>query len=351
MNASARHWLSRRIKVLCVATFLIGSLLPPYVPKEALAQEEDGTDDQSQFLLVEEGFLMKTSSLTDQSARRAYGEGLIHTVEPGESIESIAQKYGLKPDTVRWANVFAPGLSLQPGTQLIILPTDGVLHTVARGQTLLAIAELYDRPLEEIIRQNQIQGGVIIAGQEIIIPGGRPILQRPSDVAVAPGPGAPKPTTPTVKPTTPTGPKPTPAAPAKEPTGAVAEATIGIFQNPCNDCSITQYYRPGHYALDIQTKGAVRPIFAAEGGTVIRAATGWNGGYGNVIEIDHGNGVVTLYAHNEALYVSEGDTVTRGQEIAKMGNTGRVYGKTGIHTHFEVRVNGVKKNPLLYLDF
>lgn len=354
MTSPVRHWLSRRIKVLCVATFLIGSLLPPYVPKEALARQNEGETDPSQFLLVEEGFLMKTSSLTDQSARRAYGEGLIHTVESGESIESIAEKYGLEPDTVRWANTFEPGLTLRPGTQLIILPTDGVLHTVARGQTLLAIAELYDRPLEDIIRQNQIQGGVIIAGQEIIIPGGRPILQRPSDVAVAPGPDAPTPTAPTVvQPTAPkpAQPKPTAAAPTKAPTGAVAEASVGIFQNPCNNCSITQYYHPGHYALDIQTKGSVRPIFAAEAGTVIRAATGWNGGYGNVIEIDHGNGVVTLYAHNESLFVAEGDSVTRGQEIAKMGNTGRVYGKTGIHTHFEVRVNGVKKNPLLYVDF
>ena len=71
---------------------------------------------------------------------------------------------------------------------------------------------------------------------------------------------------------------------------------------------------------------------------------------GTVIEIDHGDGVVTLYGHNEVLYVKKGDTVTRGQEISKMGNTGRVYGATGIHVHFEVRVNGVKKNPLLYLD-
>jgi murein DD-endopeptidase MepM/ murein hydrolase activator NlpD len=345
MTSPVRHWLMRRIRILCVGVFVIGTLVPPYVPKEASARQNGGDEDPSQFLLVEEGFLMKTSSLTDQTARRAYGEGLLHTVEAGESIDSIAEKYHVSPDTVRWANTFPPGLGLQPGQQLIILPVDGVLHTVARGQTLLAIAELYDRPLEEIIRQNQIQGGVIIAGQELIIPGGHPILQRPTDIAVSPG-TTPKPgTPPKPKPTTPTT-----TPPPKAPTGAVAAESAGIFQTPCNNCSITQYYHPGHYALDIQTKGDKRPIFAAEAGTVIRAEVGWNGGYGNVIEIDHGNGVVTLYGHNEALYVKAGDTVTRGQEIAKMGNTGRVYGATGIHTHFEVRVNGVKKNPLLYLD-
>ncbi len=350
MITTIRHWLLRRIRVLCVLVFFIGSLLPPYVPREALAQQMDGGEaDTSQLLLVEEGFLMKTSSLTDQSARRAYGEGLIHTVEPGESIDSIAAKYHLKPDTVRWANTFAPGLAIKPGTQLIILPVDGVLHTVARNQTLLSISELYDVQLEQIIRQNKIQGGIIIANQELIIPGGRPILQRPGDefAGVTPGPAG--------TPTKPTPAKPTtaqivPQTPSKPPTGAVAQVTAGIFQTPCNNCTITQYYHPGHYALDIQTKGADRPIFAAEAGTVIRAETGWNGGYGNVIEIEHSGGVVTLYGHNEALYVKKGDAVVRGQEIAKMGNTGRVYGATGIHTHFEVRVNGVKKNPLLYLD-
>lgn len=347
MTQSVRRWLSIRIRILCVAVFVVGSLLPPYVPKEALARTVEGESDPSQFLLVEEGFLMKTSSLTDQSARRAYGEGLLHTVESGESIDSIAATYRVKPDTIRWANNFVPGQGLQPGVQLLILPVDGVLHQVARGQTLLAISELYDVPLDQIIRQNHIQGGFIIAGQELIIPAGKPILQKPTEIAVQPPPVVPG-----AAPPKPAQPKPTaPAAttPAKSPTGAVAAVTAGIFQTPCNNCAITQYYRPGHYAIDIQTKGG-GPIFAAEAGTVIRAVTGWNGGYGNVIEVDHGNGVVTLYAHNKELYVKEGDTVSRGQEIAWMGNTGRVYGATGIHSHFEVRVNGVKKNPMLYLD-
>jgi murein DD-endopeptidase MepM/ murein hydrolase activator NlpD len=68
-----------------------------------------------------------------------------------------------------------------------------------------------------------------------------------------------------------------------------------------------------------------------------------------VVEIDHGNGLITLYGHNKELYVQKGDTVTRGQAISFMGNTGRVHGPTGIHLHFEVHVNGVKKNPMIYL--
>ncbi len=356
VTTSVRHWLSLRIRIICSVIFIVGSVLPPYVPKEAFADTTNPAfdSDVSQFLLVEEGFLMKTSSLTEQGARRAYGKGLVHTVEAGESVDSIAAKYAIKPDTVRWVNKIQPGSKLQPGQQLIILPVDGVLHTVARGQTLLEISELYDVSVEEIIRQNNIRGGFIIAGQELIVPGGRPVLIKPTEIVGQPPvlprlPGQPAPTTPTPTPTTPKPTTPTVITPPKIPTGAVAAVSAGIFQTPCNNCNITQYYRAGHYAIDIQTKGG-GPIFAAEAGTVIRAELGWNGGYGNVIEVDHGNGVVTLYAHNKELYVKEGDTVSRGQEISWMGNTGRVYGATGIHIHFEVHVNGVKKNPLLYLD-
>lgn len=333
-----RNWLSLRIRLVCITVFIIGTLLPPYIPKEALAQTEDGDipGEVPQFLLVEDGFLMKSSSLTQQGSRRAYAEGLIHVVRDGESIAQIADKYSIKPETVRWANKLEAGAGLKAGQQLIILPVDGVLHTVTRGQTLTRIAELYDIPPADIARQNNVQGGFILAGQELIIPGAKPIVAVSPVIAVQPKPNQTQP-----------GQKPQPPSPGK-PTGATATPTAGVLQMPCNSCSYTQYFHPGHYAVDIQQKGG-GTIFAAEAGTVIRADTGWNGGYGNVIEIDHGNGLITLYAHNKELYVKVGDEVKRGSEIAFMGNTGRVYGVTGIHVHFEVRVNGVKKNPILYL--
>lgn len=334
-----RHWLSIRIRIACVTVFIIGTLLPPYIPKDALASgAEDLPIDAPQFLLVEDGFLMKSSSLTQQGSRRAYAEGLIHVVADGESVERIADRYGIKADTVRWANKLEAGTTIRPGDQLIVLPVDGVLHNVTRGQTLSRIAELYEIPSQEIASQNNIQGGFILAGQELIIPGARPIVAAPTQVAVQPpAPGQ-----------TPTAPARTPPASSGSPTGAAATPTAGVLQMPCNSCTYTQYFHPSHYAVDIQQRGG-GPIFAAEAGNVIRADTGWNGGYGNVIEVDHGNGLITLYAHNKELHVQVGDTVSRGQEIAWMGNTGRVYGKTGIHVHFEVRVNGVKKNPILYL--
>lgn len=330
------HWLSIRVRLLCVAAFFIGSILPPYTPREALAQDVDfDAPGTPQFLLVEDGFIMKSSSLTKQGSRLAYSRGIVHTVTAGDTLPKVAQRYGLSQETVQWANNLQG--PLQPGQELLILPVDSVLHTVSKGQNLTRIAELYSIGVDQISQQNGLDGSYIVAGQQLIIPGGKPIIQKPAAVAGTPTPATPG---------TPTTPTKTPVA---KPQDVPVVPTAGTFQMPCNNCAYTQFYHPGHEAVDIQTKGG-GPIFAAEEGTVIRADTGWNGGYGNVIEIDHGNGLVTLYGHNKELYVKVGDVVKRGDMIAWMGRTGRVYGATGIHVHFEVRVNGVKRNPKLYLQ-
>jgi murein DD-endopeptidase MepM/ murein hydrolase activator NlpD len=94
-----------------------------------------------------------------------------------------------------------------------------------------------------------------------------------------------------------------------------------------------------HTGLDISCPTGT-PIVASNGGTIIMA--GWNNSYGNVVMIDHGGKIVTLYAHNSSLLVSEGDVVAQGQTIAYAGSTGN---STGPHCHFEVRVNGEYQNP------
>ena len=98
-----------------------------------------------------------------------------------------------------------------------------------------------------------------------------------------------------------------------------------------------------HKGIDIAGRYGT-PIYAADGGTVTYA--GWMGGYGYLVQINHGNGYVTYYGHNSSLLVSVGQHVYKGQQIAKMGSTGN---STGNHCHFEVRYNGVAKNPLSFL--
>lgn len=100
-----------------------------------------------------------------------------------------------------------------------------------------------------------------------------------------------------------------------------------------------------HAGIDIGAAGGAN-IVAGDSGTVMLASSGYNGGYGNYVIINHGNGVTTRYAHCSNLYVSTGETVTKGQVIAAVGSTGA---STGNHCHFEVRINGESKNPMDYL--
>ena len=350
------RWLIQRVQLICVTILIVGSFLPPYVPKAALAPINNGLTSQ-QFLLVEDGFIKKTSPLTRQGARRAYAKGTIHIVKDGDSLERLSRWYPVSVETIQWANNLKPGDSIKPGDELLILPVDGVLHAVSRGQTLSRIAQLYDIEMRAIMEQNELGSEFIMAGQQLIIPGGKPIIEKRTQVATVdqrPGDTQQQPTVDSAQPTTQPKPTVTPAEVVQEKEQFTPTPTAGVLQKPCSSsCYYTQYYNSRHFAVDMQAKedGVLGgPIFAAEDGTVIRAEYGWNGGYGNVIEIDHGNGLVTLYGHNKELFVQEGDNVQRGQTISAMGNTGLVYGATGIHVHFEVRVNGVKKNPTLYLD-
>lgn len=98
-----------------------------------------------------------------------------------------------------------------------------------------------------------------------------------------------------------------------------------------------------HAGIDIGVDEGV-PVHAADGGTVVWS--GWMGGYGYAVVIDHGNGLSTLYGHNSELVVSEGEAVGKGQVIAYAGSTGN---STGPHVHFEVRVNGDPVDPMGYL--
>ena len=126
----------------------------------------------------------------------------------------------------------------------------------------------------------------------------------------------------------------------------------GTFRWPCSG-NITSrfgyrnlsysYASTNHKGIDIANRYGTA-IYAADGGTVTYA--GWMSGYGYLVKINHGNGYETLYGHNSSLVASVGQHVYKGQQIARMGSTGN---STGNHCHFEVRYNGVPRNPVNYL--
>ncbi len=125
----------------------------------------------------------------------------------------------------------------------------------------------------------------------------------------------------------------------------LAESSGFICPLPSRSFTVSAYYGDGrnHKGLDLAANKGTN-IFAVADGVV--TSSGWNGGYGYVVVIDHGNGKVTKYAHAFELLVEKGERVSAGQVIAKVGSTGN---STGNHLHFEVLENGVNKNPAPYL--
>ena len=244
-----------------------------------------------------------------------------YTVQSGDTVLGIAEKFGLQPETVQWANAdleVNPDL-IRPGDQLNILPVDGAIHTVAPGDTLSSIASRYKVAVEDILNykdNNLVDPATPLSvGQSLVIPGGtKTVIVH--EVFTYSGGGTP--------------------SNAKVGSGAFSWPTSG---------SINQRFWSGHRAIDIGAwTGA--PVKAADGGYVAIATGGWNAGYGNYVVIDHGNGFATLYAHLNSIYVKRGENVARGQQIGAVGNTGN---STGPHLHFEVRYQGVPRNPLSYL--
>lgn len=259
------------------------------------------------------------------------GEIITHVVQDGETLSSIAERYGLQVTTIIWENDINEKANLKPGQELRILPVDGIRHKVARGETIYTIAKKYgledeaeaqkivNYPFNEFLNDETFE---LATGQFIVIPDGIEVAAPVAQRQIAQGSR--------------TGATITPDA------GAVT--ATGSFVWPASG-RITQGYRFYHKALDIANRSA-GPILAADSGTVVVA--GWvdNSGYGNRVMVDHGNGMVTLYAHLSVVQVKVGQRVNRGDILGQMGSTGR---STGIHLHFEVRTGGVQQNPSNYL--
>lgn len=244
----------------------------------------------------------------------------VYTVQEGDTISSIATEFNLRSNTVLWSNGLESASPLHVGDHLTILPTDGVLHTVAAGDTVLALAGQYDASAADIIQHNGLgPAAELHIGQKLIIPGGAlspraapPILSRERLADAEPD-----------------TPPPPPAA----------DAGPGLAW-PTTTRHVAQYFRWGHTGIDLDNRSRP-PIYAAADGTV--EYTGWLGGYGNLVIVNHGGGLQTYYAHLNKMYVDEGQTVNKGEAIAQMGSTGR---STGSHLHFEVRQHGRPVNPL-----
>lgn len=261
-------------------------------------------------------------------------EALEYAVKPGDNISKIAHKYGLKVSSLLWANKLTSRETLQVGQDIIIPPVDGIYYDVQESDTLGELVKAHEADMTKVLAYNSFDGNQTIkVGQTVFIPGAQKLFVAPREAVVAAQP---------VRQTTTSQ---APSRPAS--TGSATVGSLGISILRPTKGTLTQGYHGGHYALDIANSPNT-PIYASADGVVITSKDGWNYGYGNYVIIDHGNGIQTLYGHMNSRALSVGDSVKKGQLVGRMGNTGRVFGPTGVHLHFELRVNGRKVNPNNY---
>ncbi len=268
-----------------------------------------------------------------------------YEVQKGDTLFGIAEKFGLKPQSLLFGNYDALSDDperLQPGQKLNILPVDGAIYKWHAGDGLNGVSKFYGVTPEDILNWpgnnlnketiGDLSNPNIEPGTALFIPGGTrpfqswsaPLISR-KDPAKAKifGPGF---------------------------CGTVVDGYTGggTFVWPTTEKWLSGYdFSPStnHWGIDIAGKLG-NSIFATDSGVVVYA--GWNDwGYGNVIVIDHGNGWQSLYGHLSQLFVTCGSSVSQGATIAAMGSTGR---SSGPHLHFELmNASGVRVNPWDYL--
>ncbi|HWI53323.1 MAG TPA: peptidoglycan DD-metalloendopeptidase family protein [Symbiobacteriaceae bacterium] len=239
-----------------------------------------------------------------------------YTVAEGDTIGVIAERLGLKAESILSTNNLSEDDVLQIGQELMIPAVDGVVVEVESGDTLWDLAMSYGVSDVDIVNANpDIDPDNLKLGAKLLIPGGKRERQVASRGA-SNRPSGRKLTWPTV-------------AGITDDFGPRIHPVFG-----------TPHFHDG---IDIGV-GSGTPVGAAAGGTVTMAT--WYGGYGKTIRIDHGNGIVTMYAHLSDYAVSVGDKVSVGEIIGYSGNTGN---STGAHLHFTVIVDGSPVDPMGWL--
>lgn len=307
----SKHFLNISFLFLVAGAVVAGPAIGEYYPNVRRQSNYEG--ESSTFLLAANSAdELSTATVVSEKPRF---EIIDYEVVRGDTLASIADKFGISIDTIKWANTLKSE-NLIPGQMLRIPPVTGIVYKVGAGDTIYSLAKKYKSDAQKIVNFPandfaDLDTFALNIGQILFIPDG-----------VMPE-----------------------AAPIYQP-APVPQFIAGVggkFIWPTQGI-ITQYPVSYHMAVDI-ANNAAPPVAAGDAGVVSFAGC-IKYGYGCHVIIDHADGYQTLYAHLQAYYVEAGNKVGRGQVIGKMGSTGR---STGTHTHFEVRRNGVLLNPLSFL--
>ncbi len=307
-----RPFLHFSVSVLVVAAFVSAPILANSYPMGVPSALADFTPPSAVLTSLD----VSEYGIQTQISEKPRDQIITYRVEQGDTLSTVAEKFGVSVNSIKWANdLKKDSLSLQQ--ELKIPPVSGIVHKVREGETIYSIAKKYQTEPQKILNFPfndfaDLDSFALNVGQTLIVPDGVPPAAAP------------------IIPRTFTG---LPLIAGGN--GQFSWPSVGI---------ITQYPIWYHLALDIANPSQPPVIAAGEGKVVLVEYQ--NYGYGRHVIISHADGLSTLYGHLAEIYVKNGDTVSRGQVIGKMGSTGR---STGTHLHFEVRKNGTIVNPLSFL--
>ncbi|NOT03353.1 MAG: peptidoglycan DD-metalloendopeptidase family protein [Anaerolineales bacterium] len=326
------------VVTLLVSTILYKNSRPSTITQSPLPTVESGAGLSQDGVPVAGSGGSGTSSIlrelqlkTNIPERPRY-DSVIYRVTRGDAMLSIADEYKITSETILYVNKQLEDNphNLKPGMELTIPPVDGLYYEWQDGDTFEAVAEKFDTTPEEIINfpgnRVDLTDPKIEPGTLAMIPGGsRELRNWAADLQTA----------------------------GRSNNGSTGTSDFGGnacgggpvssgFGWPADDHSLSgNPYGPGHLGIDISAPEGSN-VYAAGSGVVTMAQGGYNYGYGNVIQIDHGNGYVTVYAHLSQINVGVCTPVGQGTLIGYSGNTGNSF---GAHLHFEIRIGGTNVNP------
>jgi murein DD-endopeptidase MepM/ murein hydrolase activator NlpD len=326
--------------VLFALVFTVYAYRASEIQADYIGATNVGTNIAREDLLVQTG---QTSTPVPENRGRT--ESDVYVVKSGDTLSSIASFYNITTDTLRWVNDLSEVALIRPGDELTVPPGDGVLVKVQDGDTLEKLAEKYSSNPQLIIENEYNYAYIsypdykLTAGTEIFIPDGRP----------------PEPAKPVYTPPTYSGITYNPPANSS----TVSASRFLRWPVAGGTGRLTQCFSGWHNGIDIASYGNGFPdVVAAANGTVTFAgcqsgscpgAGFTKGGYGLAwaVIIDHGNGLQSVYGHLNRIYVRSGQSVSGGQAIGQMGESGTAY---GVHVHFMLLRGGWSwTNPAPYM--
>lgn len=225
-----------------------------------------------------------------------------YIIQSGDTLSEIANNFGVPMDSIAGSSGIDVDSVIREGQELLIPNKKGIVYRMKTGDTLASVSIKYKVNIEEVIQENNLQNSDILGqNHKLFLP------------------------------------------------GAIAPESNSAWKIPVASSIVTSGFgwrrfprRKFHDALDL--KAHYEPVKASKAGKIIYS--GWMGGYGNTVIIQHPGNIKTLYAHNSRLYVKSGQYVSRGKTISQSGCTGFCFGP---HLHFEVIKNGKSINPKKYL--